>query len=81
MINIECTKSLELLSDYHDGFLDDNDKNLVETHLAKCPPCVGIFKDLNTITVLASEIRTTKISFPDENEIWHRMKLSQRTVH
>jgi predicted anti-sigma-YlaC factor YlaD len=81
MIAMDCTKSLELLSDYHDGHLNENDKEFVKSHLCKCPPCEGIFKELATITIVASEIRQTTILFPDEELIWKRMNLARRTVH
>ena len=77
----DCVKSLELLSDYHDGALTDAERTLVRTHLSKCPPCAGIFRDLDSIVVAAMSLRLGQgVNFPDEDAIWQRMAISKRTT-
>lgn len=80
---MDCTKFLEMLSDYRDDALDQDMRALVKTHLADCLPCDGIFQDLdaivNTAVIMRSEIHD--ISFPDENIIWQRLSLTKQIIH
>ena len=79
---MECAKSVELLSDFHDGLLGEEERVLVQTHLAECPPCAGIFRDLDVIVISASVLREEQgISFADENLLWQRMNIAKRAVH
>ena len=36
---IDCQDLVELVTDYLEGVLDDEQRLTVEAHLAKCPPC------------------------------------------
>lgn len=79
---MKCAESIELLSDFRDGFLNDGAKTEVRTHLDGCPPCNGIFSELDLIALTASALRDdSKIEFPDEHAIWQRMRLSNPTIH
>ena len=79
---MDCAKSLELLSDFHDGALDEARQAKVSTHLATCSPCTGVFSDLDTIILAATALRGDQvIAFPDENLIWQRMSIGNRTLH
>jgi predicted anti-sigma-YlaC factor YlaD len=78
---MDCAKSLELLSEFRDGFLADGDRVLVSAHLAICPPCMGIFKDLDSIVAAATSFLSSEgIAFPDETVIWQRLSV-KRAVH
>jgi len=78
---MDCAKSLELLSEFRDGLLGDSERALVSAHLALCPPCMGIFKDLDSIVLAAASfISEDGISFPDETVFWQRISI-KRTVH
>ncbi|MDQ1559280.1 MAG: putative zinc-finger [Pyrinomonadaceae bacterium] len=74
---MDCEESLPLLSDYHAGELDESARDGVRDHLGCCPPCDGIYHDVETIVVSASSLREEEgISFPDENAIWQRMQFN-----
>ncbi|MDQ1610760.1 MAG: putative zinc-finger [Pyrinomonadaceae bacterium] len=74
---MDCEESLPLLSDYHAGELDEAARDGVRDHLGCCPPCDGIYHDVETIVVSASSLREEEgISFPDENAIWQRMQFN-----
>ncbi len=78
---MDCAKSLELLSEFRDGFLADADRVLVSAHLALCPPCMGISADLDSIvTAAAAFLSPDGIAFPDETVMWARVSI-KRTVH
>ncbi len=79
---MDCSKSLQLLSDLHDGALEEADVVAVRSHLSKCPPCNGVFLDLDSIVTTASVLRNSEApSFPSEEAIWQRMALAKRTIH
>ncbi len=79
---MDCAKSLELLSDFHDGALDEAWRAKVQTHLVVCNPCAGVFRDLDAIVLAAAALHTnSEVAFPDENVIWQRMGIVKRTVH
>lgn len=79
---MECPESLELLSEYYEGRLDEPVRVKVHVHLEKCTPCHGIYQDLSSIVAAASALHTDEtISFPDENILWQRMSIIKRTIH
>lgn len=79
---MECEKSLQMLSDFRDGSLDELNASAVRAHLEECPPCAGVFDDIDAIILSASVLHTDEhISFPDEDSIWQRMALSKLTIH
>jgi predicted anti-sigma-YlaC factor YlaD len=74
----DCKKSIELLSHYLAGTLDEVDRDLVYAHLMKCLPCKGVMQDLDSIVNIAVELREEMfITFPDENVIWQRINGSR----
>jgi hypothetical protein len=78
---MDCARSIELLSDYDAGFLGDDDKLFVITHLSICADCDGIFKDLKLIVQTALALRTENgIAYPDEEALWQRLS-ANRIVH
>jgi Putative zinc-finger len=78
---MDCAKSLELLSEFRDGALDETGRMEVHTHLTLCGPCAGVFNDLDTIVLAATALRSDEIAFPDEQVIWQRMDFAGRTIH
>lgn len=87
---MDCAMSLQLLSDYYAGTLDQTNSEGVKLHLTDCPGCDGVFKDLVAIVLAASQLSLIKpdtnggldgIAFPDEALIWQRMNLDGRIVH
>jgi hypothetical protein len=81
-ITENCAKSLELLSEYHEGALDEAEKEFVRAHLGECPPCMVVLEDIQVIITSAPIIRGEDgISFPDENVIWQRMQITKTTIH
>jgi hypothetical protein len=81
-ITENCARSLELLSDYHEGVLGEDEKEFILNHLGECPPCMVVLEDIQLIITTAPVIRTEDgISFPDENVIWQRMRITKTTIH
>jgi predicted anti-sigma-YlaC factor YlaD len=79
---MDCAESINLLSDLQDGSLDDTLRTQVQSHLALCPPCANIFGDLGEIVKLAVDLnREPGIAFPDEDDLWRRMKMTERIIH
>jgi predicted anti-sigma-YlaC factor YlaD len=79
---MDCTESLPLLSDLHDGALDNTLRVQVKTHLAECPPCADVFSDISEIVNVAVALNMKQeMAFPDEDAIWKRMKMADRKVH
>jgi Zn-finger nucleic acid-binding protein len=79
---MECAESLALLSDYSESALDQRVQVEVQAHLAGCPPCTGVFLDLETIVIAARGLRGEQdIDFPDEDMLWQRMGVARRTIH
>lgn len=78
---MDCARSIELLSEYHDGTLDQEVYIQVRAHLSICPPCTIIFEEIDVIVVTASQLQTDPgIAFPDEETIWRRVKVAKGTV-
>lgn len=77
---MKCVESIELLSEYHAGVLDEALVREVRIHLADCPPCGEVMSDLVVIVETAHVLRDEHegILFPDENAIWSRIRLFSR---
>jgi predicted anti-sigma-YlaC factor YlaD len=74
---MNCAKSLKLLSEYHDGSLNVIEAVRVRMHLMICPPCRGIFHDLELIISAAAELRDkSSIAGPDDKAGWRRFELA-----
>ena len=79
---MECAESVALLSEFREGTLNEMLLVEVRAHLAVCPPCMGVFSDLETIVVAGSGLRVDQdIPFPDEKVLWQRMGIAKRTIH
>ena len=79
---MDCTESIPLLSDFHDGALDNTSQAQVKMHLAGCPPCSDIFADLAEIVNVAVALNLKQgIPLPDEDEFWKRLKIAGRQIH
>jgi len=80
--NMDCVKSLEVLSDFHSRALNEMDQEQVREHLAKCSPCVGVLQDIGSIVAVASVLCVEEgICFPDENIIWQRLTFAKGIAH
>lgn len=81
-ITMNCARSLALLSDYRDGALDEAEMALVREHLGECPPCLVVLQDIDLIIMSAPVIRGEDgVSYPDENAIWQRMRITKAAIH
>lgn len=79
---MDCVKSLELLSEFSAGTLEENDQVLIRTHLSACVDCDGVLKDLVAIVDAAKALRIANgLTFPNEDSIWQRMHLGENPVH
>jgi hypothetical protein len=80
---MECEESVALLSELHAGAIEESTALLIRRHLADCPPCCGVFEDLQIIVVTASTLGQTSdgLEFPDEDAVWQRISIAKRTVH
>ena len=77
---MDCAKSIELLSDFRDGWLDQEEQEQVRVHLITCTPCVQVYRDLDTIVITAKVFCTEQeIVFPDETALWERMGLAKNS--
>ena len=79
---MDCSESLELLSEYRAGALGESETLLIRAHLSGCIDCDGVFKDLELILQAAASLRQTNgYAYPDENVIWQRLSLSNKPIH
>lgn len=80
---MDCEESVALLSELHAGALEETTALSVKKHLADCPPCCGIFDDIQAIVLTATSMRQPGDSLEDsiEDRVWQRLTLVRRTVH
>lgn len=80
---MDCEESVALLSELHAGTIEESTALLIRRHLDDCPPCCGVFEDIQTIVITATSLNqsTDGLEFPDENAVWQRITLVKRTVH
>jgi predicted anti-sigma-YlaC factor YlaD len=80
---MDCDESVELLSELHAGTLEESRALLVRRHLTDCPPCCGVYEDIQTIIVTATTLGKSYdgLEIPDENQVWQRITVVRRTLH
>ena len=79
---MDCVESVELLSEFHAGGLEEGRHVLVATHLSICKPCMVVFQDVVLIRSTALVLRSEEgINFPDEQILWQRLNIAQRPLH
>ena len=72
---MNCTKSRTLLSDFHDGLLNNIETAQVQTHLMLCLSCREVFHDLELIISAAAELRDeNSVTCPNEKAGWQRLQ-------
>ena len=78
---MDCSRSIELLSEYTADTLGEHDKIFISTHLLDCVDCKGVFEDLRLIVQTATLLRAENgIAYPDEELLWQRVSVG-RIVH
>jgi hypothetical protein len=80
---MDCEESVALLSELHAGDIEESTALMIRRHLDDCPPCCGVFEDIQTIVVTATTLGQTHdgLQFPDEESVWQRITVVKRTVH
>jgi len=61
---IECRQIADLLSDYLDGTLPKDTRELLEWHIEGCAPCVAFVKTFHGTITAATKLRD--VEFPAE---------------
>jgi hypothetical protein len=78
---MDCARSIELLSEFNVGALNEEDSIFVRTHLSACIDCNGILEDLRLIVQAAASMRAENgIAYPDEEVLWQRVSVG-RIIH
>ena len=57
----ECTKYLELLSEYIDGEMSTEARARLEQHMEDCPPCDDFLQELRSSVKMTQQIRWQEI--------------------
>ena len=80
---MDCAKSLELLSEYHAGTLEEVEMLEIRAHLQACSPCADVFHDMVLIVQTAQSLcdAVYTIAFPDEDALWRRLCAARGSLH
>ncbi len=74
---MNCSQTVELLSEYYVEALDETTIVEVKTHLLECQPCDGVYEDMTLIVTTARILRNgDHLSYPDEQVLWQRLSVS-----
>jgi len=72
---MNCAKNVILLSDFHDGLLNEVENAQVRAHLTLCRLCREISHDLERIISAAAELRDeSHVTCPNEQVSWRRFE-------
>lgn len=63
---IRCIEMVEVITEWMEGALDDDQRVTVETHLAVCPECTAYLDQLRTTSALASRAALEEEPAPDD---------------
>jgi hypothetical protein len=71
---MNCEKCQELLSDFLDGVLTDDDHRTLSAHLEECLSCFGAQRELDSIISYCRDHRGEYDSPPNERALWLRIR-------
>ena len=53
---VRCVEMVEVVTEWMEGALSDDERALIEEHLAICPDCIAYVDQLRTTTTLAARL-------------------------
>ena len=62
--HLTCRQVVELLSDYIDGVLDDEQRDELERHLVTCEGCLAYLDQLRAVTRVAGSLQVDDVPVP-----------------
>jgi anti-sigma factor RsiW len=71
---MNCEKCQELLSDFLDGALTDNEHRLLSAHMEECLECFHVRTELDEIVSFCRETRGQYDAPPNERALWLRIR-------
>lgn len=71
---MNCEKCQELLSDFLDGALPDEDHILMSAHMEECLDCFHVRKELDDIVSFCRDSRGQYDAPPNERALWLRIR-------
>jgi anti-sigma factor RsiW len=71
---MNCEKCQELLSDFLDGALTDEDHSTLNTHLEECLSCYGAHRELDSIVSYCRDHRGEYDAPSNERALWLRIR-------
>lgn len=71
---MNCEKCQELLSDFLDGALPDEDHRLLSAHMEECLNCFHVRKELDDIVSFCRDTRGAYDAPPNERALWLRIR-------
>jgi Putative zinc-finger len=71
---MNCEKCQELLSDFLDGEIGNEDRATFSSHLEECLPCFNVHAEMNSIVSFCREHRGEYIAPPNEHALWLRIQ-------
>ena len=70
---MNCEKCQELLSDFLDGVMNDDEHQTFNAHLEECFPCFNVHAEMNSIVTFCRENRGEYVAPPNEQAMWVRI--------
>ena len=61
---IRCLEMVEVVTEWTEGALGDDERAAIEEHLAICPDCIAYVDQLRTTTVLAARLAEPEAAEP-----------------
>ena len=71
---MNCEKCTDLISDFLDGSMSQQDRSTLSQHLEECLGCADIRNDLNSIVSYCRENRGVYEAPPNERAMWLRIR-------
>jgi putative zinc finger protein len=71
---MNCNKCQDLVSDFLDGALSQEDQKTLNLHLEECLSCVGVRNDLESIVSFCRLNRGEYSAPPNEKALWMRIR-------
>ena len=71
---MNCEKCQDLVSDFLDGALSQEDQTMLNAHLGECLECADVRNDLQSIVGFCRTQRGVYVAPPNEQALWQRIR-------
>ena len=77
-VEMDCRELVEIVTEYLEAALDEQDVAAIESHIRGCPACVEYIEQMRTVIALTGRLTTADISPAAEDALLEVFRNARR---